>query len=367
MTGVTGHGPWPGTDVVEAQSLVVGSLTEVPSEVTGMPFAVQLGARGPAADATGRAVAQLVDLPVELGAHGWKLSDGRGRDGARAQSLLGEDLDALAIAALGYAGPLVVPVTGPLTLAARLYLARGDLVLSDVGALHELAESFAAGVGEHLAAVRRAVPGAEVRLLVHEPELERVLAGTVRSFSGYSALRSVPGPVAVERLGALVDATRAAGAVAVVVAAGAGRSALTTVGSARADALAVPVTGLGDAAWERLAESHERGTGLWLDLPDASSAAPGGDRGAGDPGPADRGRSSRGGPERGRPSAGSDVPATADLVVRPWRRVGLPLVGLRDVVLLPAPPTAATTPDEARAALGRTIRVAQVVAERAEG
>ena len=338
MTAVTGRGPWPGTDVLEAQSIVVGVLADTPPEIDGMPFTVQLAARGPVADATGSAVALLVDLPVELGTHGWKLADGRGRDGARARSLRREDLDALAVAAHGYVGPLVVPVTGPLTLAATLYLARGDRVLSDRGAVEEIAESYAVGVGEHVAAVRRAVPGAVVTLLVHEPLLVEVLAGTVRTFSGYAALRSVPGPVAGERIGSVVRAARAVGVEHVAVHAGSSCSVLATAAAAGTDAVVLAVAGLDDSAWERVAETSEGGVALWFELPAPSM-----------------------------PPVRQDGVRRADLVVQPWRRVGLPVTGLRDVVLLPGDINAGATPDRARAALADAVQVALVVAERAEG
>ena len=213
MTAVSGTGPWPGTDVFEAQAVVMGDLADPPEGITGIPFAVRLPARGPEADETGSAAVMLLDLPVELGAHGWKLADRPGRDLSRAQALQRENLDALAAAAHGYVGPLVVPVTGPLTLAASLYLARGDRVLADRGAVAEIAESLGAGIGEHLATVRRAAPGVELTLMLHEPLLARAVAGLLPSFSGYSVLRPVPTQVASERIETVVRAARAAGAV----------------------------------------------------------------------------------------------------------------------------------------------------------
>jgi hypothetical protein len=339
VIAVTGSGPWPGNDVLEAQNVVMGDLAETPEGIAGIPFAVRLAARGPAADATGSTAALLLDLPVELGVHGWKLADRPGRDLARAQSLRREDLDALAVAAHGYVGPLLVPVTGPLTLAASLYLARGDRVVADRGAVAELAESLGAGIGHHLATVLRAVPGAEVTLLLDEPLLAQVVAGALPSFSGYSALRSVPAQVASQRLGTVASGARAAGAVRVVVHGGTAQLAIEPVVGSGADALALDVTRFDAHAWERLAEVREHGTELWFELPPQTTS----------------GRS------------GPDVPAQADLVVAPWRRVGLTLADLAGVVLLPRAPSAGATPDEARAELAGVVRAALVVAERAEG
>jgi hypothetical protein len=339
VIAVTGSGPWPGTDVLEAQNLVMGDLADTPEGITGIPFAVRLPARGPAGDATGSTAALLLDLPVELGVHGWKLADRPGRDLARAQSLRREDLDALAVAAHGYVGPLLVPVTGPLTLAASLYLARGDRVVADRGAVAELAESRGAGIAPPHAAVRRAVPGAEVTLLLDEPLLAQVVAGALPSFSGYSALRSVPAQVAAERLGTVVSAARAEGAVRVVVHGGTTQLAIAPVVGSGADALALDVTRFDDRAWELLAEAREHGTGLWFELSPQTSSS----------------------------RSGADVPAQADLVVAPWRRVGLTLADLASVVLIARAPSAGATPEEARAELAGVVRAALVVAERAEG
>ena len=199
--------------------------------------------------------------------------------------------------------------------------------------------SLGAGIAQHLATVLRAVPGAEITLLLDEPLLAQVVAGALPSFSGYSALRSVPAQVAAERLGTVVRGARGAGAVRVVVHGGAAQLAIEPVVSSGADALALDATRFDDRAWERLAEARERGAGLWFELPPQTTT----------------GRS------------GPDVPAQADLVVAPWRRVGLTLADLAGIVLLPRAPSASATPDEARAELAGVVRAALVVAERAEG
>ena len=337
MTGVSGAGTWPGSDALEAASTVVGDLADV-TDARGLPFTVTLPARGPWGAQVGAAVGALVEMPAELGPHGWKLADRPGGDLGRAQAFLREDLDALAVAAHGYAGPLVVPVLGPLTTAATLYLARGDRVLSDAGAVRELAESCAAGWAERLAAVRRAVPGAEVDVLLHEPLLAQVMAGVLPSFSGRAPLRRVPEPIASERLATVVRGVRDAGATSVVVHGGTAWSAVAPVRSAGADGVALAVAGIGEQGWERLAEAVEAGLALWAEVP----------------------------PQATSQCAGPDVAGQADVVTRPWRSVGLPAAGLADVVVLAGAPAADSSPDDARSALAGAVRCARIVAERSE-
>ncbi|MBD7917567.1 hypothetical protein H9657_04640 [Cellulomonas sp. Sa3CUA2] len=339
MTAVSGVGPWPGTDALEAATTVVGDLVDTPDEVDGLPFTVLLPARGPWGDATGAAVALATDLPAELGPHGWKLADRPGRDLERARAFAREDLDALAVAAHGYEGGLVVPVLGPFTFAAQVYLARGDKILSDAGALRDVVASAAEGVAARVADVRRVVPGADVRVLLREPLLAPVLAGAVPGFSGRSPLRRVPGPVVAEGLDVLADTVRAAGASAVVMHGGSAWSALAAVRASSLDGAALAVGGIGERGWEEVAGLVEAGRALWAELP----------------------------PQASSQCAGPDVAGQADVLLRPWRTLGLPAAGLRDVVLLAAAPPEGATPDHARGALAGLVRAAGIVAERAEG
>ncbi|MFH6688326.1 hypothetical protein QVL82_05680 [Cellulosimicrobium funkei] len=348
MTAVSGLGPWPGgegADVLEAQLTVLGDLAAVPSGVRGVPFLVQLPGRGPGADATGRTAALLPGLPVELGPHGWKLADHGGADLRRAEAYLREDVEALTIAGAGYAGPLAVTVTGPWTLAAEVYLARGDRVLSDRGAVREVVEALAAGVTEHVAQVRRQVPGADVVVQVDEPLLAQVGAGVLPTFSGYSRLRAVPGPDLVDGLRPVLDAARAASA-STVVHVGPAWVGVAPVVLAGADAVGLTLGAWDERSWETVARAVERGVRLWAALPPAKVSQ----------------------------CAGPALGELADLVSVPWRRIGLGLPALDDVTLLGAPRSGvgggpgrgvAGTPDEHRALLANLGRVADVLAERA--
>lgn len=346
MTGASGPGTWPGADALEAYLTIFGDLADVPDGVEGLPFLAQLPARGAGALPVARTAALLADMPVELGPHGWKLSDHPGMDLERAQSFLREDLDALAVAAHGYRGPLTVQVVGPWTLAATLYLARGDRVLADHGAVADLAGSLATGLGEHIAAVRAQAPGVGVTVQVDESLLGQVAAGVIPTFSGYSRLRAVRGPDLIDGLRPVLDASRAADARSVI------HVGQTWVGIAPAvlsgaDAVGVELGSSIDGpawnehGWELVARMIERGTQLWAGLPPATVSQ----------------------------CAGTDVRGLADLVSVPWRRMGLPVAGLADVVLTSAGSAAtlaaSSTPDAARGALGSVVRAAAILAERA--
>ncbi|WP_402466357.1 uroporphyrinogen decarboxylase/cobalamine-independent methonine synthase family protein [Isoptericola aurantiacus] len=343
MTAVSGHGAWPGgeRDVLEAQQTVLGDLADLPTGVDAVPFLTQLTARGPGAGPTGRTGALLAGMPVEIGPHGWKLADRPGADQRRADALRGEDLAALAVAAHGYAGPLTLEVTGPWTLAAELWSARGDRVLADVGARGDLALALAAGIGEHLAELRAQVPGVDAVVQLAEPLLGQVHAGVLPTFSGYSRIRGVDGPGVVDGLRPVVEAVHDAGATAVVHLGG------TWVGIppavlAGADAVGLDLSALGNGgwnerAWELVARATERDVALWAGLPPATVSR----------------------------CAGPQLGELVRLVAEPWRRIGLPAAGLTGLTLLSAPRTSAASVDEHRAGLANLGRVAENLSERA--
>ncbi|MFE9844600.1 methionine synthase [Streptomyces goshikiensis] len=182
--GATGVGSLPGGDAREAAKTVTGSFEE-------FPHLAELPARGPGADMIGRSLGLLVDMYAHVEPSGWRISDRPGRDSKRARSWLGEDLDALEEFTQGYEGRLKVQAVGPWTLAASLELHGGEAMLQDPGACRDLAASLAEGVREHLADVRKRIPGAEIVLQYDEPSLTAVLLGRVRSASGYRTYRAV--------------------------------------------------------------------------------------------------------------------------------------------------------------------------------
>ncbi|MFE4633296.1 methionine synthase [Streptomyces sp. NPDC056773] len=182
--GATGVGSLPGGDAREAAKTATGSFEE-------FPYLPELPARGPGSDMIGRSLGLLVDMYAHVEPSGWRISDRPGRDSKRARSWLGEDLDALEEFTQGYRGRLKVQAVGPWTLASALELHGGEALLQDPGACRDLAGSLAEGVREHLADVRKRIPGAEIVLQYDEPSLTAVLLGRVRSASGYRTYRAV--------------------------------------------------------------------------------------------------------------------------------------------------------------------------------
>ena len=264
-------GPWagapgalPGTRPDHALDLVLGELG-----AAHLPFVPELADRGVGADAIGRSASFLVDMPVDLQPSGWRLVDHPSRDLARGRSWWGQDLDALAERGeeAGQALALQVGLLGPWTLAAALQRQRGEVAVSDPGARRDVVESLSVGLGEVLAAVRRAASGARLVVLLDEPSLPAVLLGRVTTASGYGSLRSVPVQEVREGLRAVVAAAHGAEA-SVVLRCHAARAPVALLGEATADGVAVrtpsQASGAKTAAWDLVAGLLEAGTGVVL-------------------------------------------------------------------------------------------------------
>ena len=311
MISVSGPGSWPGLDPLEAQLAIFGDLADTPQGVAGLPFVPHLPERGIGADEVGAASVLLTDVPTELGAHGWKLTDHPGSDSARAREFARADLEALSIAGSGYAGPLTISVLGPWTLAATLYLSRGDRVLSDRGAVRDLTQSLTHGVVARMAEITRALPGAELTVQVDERLLGQIQAGVLPTFSGYSRLRAVRAPDLIEGLEVMLADIRAAGA-RTVVHVGSAWLGIPTGVLAGADAIGLDMGPWNEKAWEVIARAIERGADLWAGLAPAQISG----------------------------CRGPLVQPLIDAIAVPWRRIGLPLADLDRLTVVPARPGA---------------------------
>ncbi|MGH3446258.1 MAG: methionine synthase [Nocardioidaceae bacterium] len=205
----TGIGSMPGEDFTD-------SLQTVLSEVGDLPYLPELPDRGAPASMTGRSLAMVSDLGVDLQPAGWRLTDTSGIDHRRARSLLAQDLDTVEEHAQSHEGWFKLQVAGPWTLAATVERPRGDKVLADHGARRDLAQALAEGVRQHIAEVQGRLGRPTVIVQLDEPALPAVLAGSVATASGFSRHRAVTSADAARSLGWVLDAVHESGAESVV-------------------------------------------------------------------------------------------------------------------------------------------------------
>ncbi|MEX2289630.1 MAG: methionine synthase [Mycobacteriales bacterium] len=318
-SGATGIGSMPGTDPVEAVRVVLGELPD-------LPFLPELPARGPHADLAGRSAALLADLPVDLQPVGWRLTTGRSRDGARARDLLSYDLDALQEAA-DSPPALKLQCAGPWTLAALLELPRGDRVLSDPGAVDDLAQSLAEGLRRHLADVAGRLPGTRLVLQLDEPSLPTVLVGGIPTASGFGRLRTPAASRVVEVLASVLAAAEHT-----VVHCCAPQVPVGILRRAGAGAVSLDATLLTPRDDDPLGEAVEQGAGLLLGV-----------------------------------VPGRDLDAAAAPVRNLWRRLGQAPERLpATVVVTPACGLADSTPGQARSVLRDCAEMARRLGEAPE-
>jgi len=260
----TAIGSMPGTNPLEAATIVVGELPD-------LPHLPELPGRGLGADIVGRTAGLLVDLAVEVVPSGYRVTARPGADHRRCVDQLRRDLDAVE-EAIGHAGatpPLLkIQVAGPWTLTSQVELPRGHRALTDSGALREFGESLAEGLSRHVAEVAKRT-GARVVVQIDEPSLPAILAGALSTPSGLSTVPAVAEPEAREVLGALVSTAREATGAPVVVHCCAPRPPVALLRAAGADAIAMDATlleGLPSVFTDQLGEAWDDGTVLFLGL-----------------------------------------------------------------------------------------------------
>lgn len=328
----SGHGPMPGTDPMESALVIRGELG-----APNLPYLQQLPARGVGSDAVGRGAQLLEELKVDLQPHGWRLAAAPGIDARRAASALRTDMNVLsdAIGAEENSGTeLKIQFPGPATLAANLYLHRGERAVVDHGARRDLAASLALGAARHLSTLARITGGQRITVYIDEPDAGHVLNGTLPTASGYRTLRSVPRAELRGWWSELVDSLHAAGAASVVFGLNAEPETFTKLATtaleAGADGLGTNAATLTVPGWELLAGAVESGTRLWL----------------------------------GSLEPGQKTPGVVDAVAglrRPWRQLGLSDKDLGALVLMPTGGLGELSPAGATTLLGRLASYAEAL------
>lgn len=251
-------------DFDEAVRTTLGQLS--------LPHLPELPDRGAHADMVGRALALVTELGADLQPAGWRLTGGgSGIDQRRGRSLLAQDLDVLEEQGQDLVGPFKIQVAGPWTLAATVERPRGDRILADHGARFELAQALADGLADHIADVRRRLPGVDLLVQVDEPALPAVLAAQVPTASGFGKHRGVDEQGAAPALEEVFGAIAGSGATPIVhcCASDVPVEFLRRVG---AGGVSVDLDVLAAASYDGLAQAWEAGEWVLLGVVPTSAA-----------------------------------------------------------------------------------------------
>jgi hypothetical protein len=210
----------------------------------------------------------------------------------------------------------------------------------------DLAASLAEGAAAHAADVRRRLPGAALVVQFDEPALPGVIAGSVPSASGLRRVAPVDAAAAADRMREVLAAASAPA----IVHCCAPDVPWRLIASSGASAVSFDLALVRRADEDAIGEIAEAGFGI------AVGAVPA----LADPVPEAAGREVAG----ERPAGAAQ---TAREVISLWQRIGLPLAGLTDqVIVTPACGLAGASPDRARAVLARCQEAARVIPEMIE-
>lgn len=255
----TGIGSWPGTDVRESASVVLG-------ELPALPHMVELPARGLGADSIGRTGALMVDVELDVRTSGYRVAQRKSLSGRRAEDLLHFDLDVLEeLWETGGFGKthrvLKVQAAGPFTMAAQVELRSAHRVLTDRGAVRDFAGSLTEGLRQHCAELSSRL-GVDVVVQLDEPSLPAVLAGSLSGVTRLDPVRAVPEPEALD----LLDSVLSGVGVPTVVHCCAAGAPLELIRRSSAEAAAIDVALLTARDLDPVGEFLQAGKTLLLGL-----------------------------------------------------------------------------------------------------
>lgn len=325
----TALGRWPGDDMVDAVTRVRGELGE-----PHLSYLPELSHRGFQATTLARTIATFEGLEADGTSAGWRINSGFSQESQWARNTLASDINVLAdVIGKESAAPreLKVQFVGPLSLSSQLYLTNGEKVLSDVGARRDVRDSFIAGLEAQLKSLREAAPGAKITVQFDEPDMMRIVDGSIPTSSGYRTLRAVRPHEVHETFDALTTAVRQLDATPALNVA---RQIVPLSFLQSFDAVAQNVEGYTDTDWENIAALVEAGQRLWLAAVN--------------------------------PQAKRPVRTLVDSMFGPWRRVGLPAAQLSQISLTESAPLDQHSPAHATAVLNHLTETATALSETAQ-
>lgn len=192
----------PGSDPREAAAIVNGELD--------LAHLVELPGRGVGADMVGRMAAILVDMPMDAGTWGYRLSGRRSAVSRRAADFLSADLDAVeelwdAAGFVGTGRPFKIQVCGPFTFAASAELPNGHKILRDRGAWSDVIASSTEGIRTLAGETERRL-GSNTVVQLDEPMIGAVIDGTVKPLTRFDTIPVIPVIEVADALAQMVEA-----------------------------------------------------------------------------------------------------------------------------------------------------------------
>lgn len=163
--------------------------TRTDDAVASVP-AVSVGGATPWDDVLPATLAHL-SISGDLAPYGWRLGPGTGIGWHTNRAWHDRIFEAARMAYLGYSGPVHLTRMGPALLASATFTAGGDKVVSDPGLVRELPFLVSEAWGSIVDALAPRVPGARVSPVIDERGSRHVLAGTMRTVSGYRFYKPV--------------------------------------------------------------------------------------------------------------------------------------------------------------------------------
>ncbi|AWB82082.1 hypothetical protein C3B44_06710 [Corynebacterium yudongzhengii] len=197
MARAYGLGTLPGADVPEALDIIV-------SETGEMPHLPIMPERGLGYDRTAMTAAMIGHLSIDRGPRGWVLLNQPRLATVRIADHLARDLD-LAQALWPPIPRVKMQLSGPLSLACDLELADGHRVLTDPGALRDLAAALIDGIVTTRQELQRRFSVSEVVVQLDEPWLSAIAAGKVPGTNDFDTIRAIHPQDLHDELQSLVD------------------------------------------------------------------------------------------------------------------------------------------------------------------
>ena len=161
------------------------------SETGDLPHIPQVSTRGPWSDSVGRTTSLLDGLYADVRSRGWVVTSRGSKAGTRARDLLRRDVDMCEELWPSRIGAVKVQFLGPWSMATAMEMSNGHRVLSDAGAVRDVAEALTAGVIAHARDVQRRFSADTVVVQVDEPHLDAVRRGGIEGTSDFDTLPPV--------------------------------------------------------------------------------------------------------------------------------------------------------------------------------